>query len=301
MFGIGKRRAQLAAESARMAGLATQLHHIKKAAHDAADRLLVNYVAAGMLALLGLVVLGSAIATAHLAGWDMHARVPSGRVGTGALWAVFAWRAALGLLAWAGAVALLIGGHRVIRKENQRLTQFLVDHTSDLPTIEPLEIDLTAADLAMDARVKQERARPSLPPVADVLATASSDLRTQRRAAISRVAGAKVRRTSTLVLGPLLMAIGIFFISLGITPAHNAGWDLTSFTPAGRIDGVLPLWFVVALAFVLGFVIFAGGVASLVGGFLAVRTAQDWLVRFRFSHENELPTAEHLVDPHHVP
>jgi hypothetical protein len=210
MFGIGKRRAQLAAESARMAGLATQLHHIKKAAHDAADRLLVNYVAAGMLALLGLVVLGSAIATAHLAGWDMHARVPSGRVGTGALWAVFAWRAALGLLAWAGAVALLIGGHRVIRKENQRLTQFLVDHTSDLPTIEPLEIDLTAADLAMDARVKQERARPSLPPVADVLATASSDLRTQLRAAISRVAGAKVRRTSSLVLGPLLMAIGIF-------------------------------------------------------------------------------------------
>ena len=307
MFGIGKRRAQLAiesataAESARIAGLATQLHHINKAVRDAADRLRVNYVAAGVLALLSLVVLSSAIGTAHLAGWDMHARVPSGRVGTGALWAVFAWRAALGLLAWAGVVALLISGHRVIRKENQRLTQFLADHTSDLPTIELLEIELTAADVAMDARVRRERAKPSLPPVADVLATASSDLRTELDAAISRVAGAKVRRAATFALGPLLMAIGIFVIGLGIVPAHNAGWDLTSFTPAGRIDGVLPLWFVVALAFVLGFVIFAGGVASLVGGFLAVRTAQDWLVRFRFTHENELPAAQHLVDPHHVP
>jgi hypothetical protein len=310
MFGIGKRCAQrrahhradraAAAESTRLAALASELHRAKRAVRDAVASRRVNYVGAGVLSLLALVLLSSAVASAALAGWDFGARVPSGRHGTAALWAVIAWRAALGALGCAGAAALLVDAHRVIRKEKSRLARFLADHASDLPAIEPRENELIAADAAIDARVQRERTTPSLSPVTDVLGTASSEIRTQLRAAMTRIEGAKVRRITTFVLGPLLMAAGIFAISLGVIPANNAGWDLGTTTPAGRFYGVLPLWYVVAITIALGLVIFAGGVASLVGGFLAVRSANDWVVRVRFTHENELPTTRQHSTPDHV-
>ena len=295
MFGIAARRARRTeyraqqVEAGRLTNLATELRRLSAGVPRAVVERRLAIGVAVILLLIGSVVVASAVAAGYLVRWDLGADVPTGRYNnTIPLGLALAIRLVLALLAWAGAVAVVVGAHRSIHTARTRLATFRAEHTTDLPDLEPLLAAMDRTDATLQARVRAERTTPTHLSTTDLDAAVPPHLVIELRALTAAATAANSTRAVSSVLAVVFCAVGMLVLSFGVVPAVEAGWNLGADVDAGRFDGFLPLWFVVSLTTLVAILILGGAVGRAMTGFLAVRTATDRLVRFQIEHEAEI-------------
>ena len=297
MFGITARRVRRAedraqqAEAGRLTALAVELRRLSAGVPAAVGERRLAIGLGIVLLMIGSVVAASAVAAGYLVDWNLGADVPTGRfTNTVPLGLVLAIRLVLVLLAWAGAVAVMVGAHRRIRTARTLLATFRAEHSADLVDLESLGAAMDRTDETVQARVRAERTTPTLLSTTDLEASVQPHLVIELRALIAGAHSASSTRAASYVLAVVFFAVGMLVLSFGVVPAVEAGWNLGADVDAGRFDGFLPVWFVFSLTTLVAILIIGGAVGRAMRGFLAVRTATDRLVRFQIEHEAEIAT-----------
>jgi hypothetical protein len=109
------------------------------------------------------------------------------------------------------------------------------------------------------------------------------------------VRDAVVSRRLSYLIGFFGALFGLGYLSLGVIPAIEVGWNFSAQVHAGRGNGYAPLGFVLAATGIIGLLFLFVGIATLVSAFRRLSRMKDQLVGFRIENEAELPVIEVLA------